>query len=190
MSGWIMTLLVGLLFCALAIVAVLVIWSWYEPQDKPGQLPPQQAPKIVIRPRELPRFRTKQIVDQAVLLQQRAQAARTRTVAPPRTTPITVPPTTPAPLPRTTPVPPPRITPQPAPAPLRATPPQTRPEVVQQAPTRAPVAEPAMTFTNERTIRTTRFKIDFDTFCRRTGQPVRSCSCGECREMRADAGFN
>jgi hypothetical protein len=52
-----------------------------------------------------------------------------------------------------------------------------------------PIPEPVMAIPNGPRIRTTKVKVDFDTFCRPTGQPVRTCTCRQCREMRADAGI-
>jgi hypothetical protein len=173
MSDWVMTLLVGFLFFALAGLAALLIWLWHEPRGQQTQshLPQRQAPKIVIRPKL---FRTKEIVEQSRLPPPASlpvpQPTRTRTTTPP---PVTRPtPTTPTPV-WTTPPPVTRPTP---PAP-------TRPPVPRATP------EPVVTLTNGPVIRNTRFKVDFDEFCHRTGVVVRNCRCHGCREMRADAGI-
>jgi hypothetical protein len=172
MSGWLMALLVGFLFFALAILAVLVIWLWHEPQgqQQPSQLPQRQTPKIVIRPR---RFRTKEIVEQS-----RVPPPMPRPGPPPTRTPTTTPPPVTRPT-ATTPTP----TRPPA---TRATPPAATPT---PPPAQRMTPVPVVTITNGPVIGNTRFKVDFDTVHKRTGQEVRNCRCRECRELRADAGI-
>ena len=200
MSDWVMTLLVGFLFFALAGLAVLLIWLWHEPQGQQTQsdLPRRQAPKIVIRPRL---FRTKEIVEQSRLPPPRPRPATQPTRTPPPTrAPTTTPPTTrptptlatllratPSPATRVTPPPVTRPTP-PSPTTTRVTPPPVTPPPAQRTVAQA-TPEPVVTITNGPVIENTRFKVDFDTICKRTGMVVRACQCRGCREMKADAGI-
>jgi len=190
MSGWVMMLLVGLLFFVLAVLAVLVIWQWQEPTDqkKQSQRPQRHAPNIVIRPRQ---FRTKRIVEQSAVI----PAAMPRSMPPPRPTSPprpTTPPQATAPPPRPVPRTPPPPTPSQVTAPpvaARTTPQTSLLTAMLQQTRHRPMPEPVTTVANAPRIGNTRFKVDFDTFCRRTGQVVRTCTCRGCREMRADAGI-
>ncbi len=186
-------LLVGLLFFVVAVLAVLGIWLWQELENdkQQSQRPQRQPPKIVIRPKP---FRTKRIVVQPAVTPTAIPRPPSPPPVPPRPVPSS-PPVPPRPVPSpppvpprpappvsrtTTPVaPPPRVTPPPPPPPVARA-----PRTVQQ-----PIPEPVMAVPNGPSIRATRFKVDFDTFCRRTGQRVRTCSCQQCREMRANAGI-
>jgi hypothetical protein len=207
-------LLVGFVIFALTGLAVWAI-RLLQPdgKDKRIQLPQQQPPKIVIRPRP---FRKKGIyLQQAVTPPAAARptqspasplttpppAARTPQRTAPQqqaTAPTTRPPITRVTLGTTTPqqqataptTQPPitrvtlgATTPQPAPQTMRPTASPPPPRTVQQQPRQEPVTEVG----SRPIFGNGKIKRDLDTVCKRTGRVVRNCGCG-CREMNANVG--
>lgn len=202
MSGWVITLLVGLLFFVLAGLAVFVIWLWLEADRDERRRQLRQTPKIVIR---RPRFKTKRIMERRMVIPPPTPSV-IRRASPPSPSPTMAQPVTPpSSRPTAQPATPPPVQPQPV-APEWTMPQQrVTPSPVIQSPAMPPPAKPkwgtpkqsvqlqkrglVIEVQNRPKIANTRFKLDFDTICKRTGRVVRNCGCRSCREMRADAGI-